>query len=124
MAVKDKSSSGCVGIVIVIIIIVMFKSCFGGSDTSENYTEVKSNVYSDLEILGLISFSDDLEKNKEAFISATKLLLKKGYASSTIKNVGGGWIRSQNKGRGVYFIQLGDTNYDRWYTDSSGKIYQ
>lgn len=65
----------------------------------------------------LIAYSDDLQKYREEFGAATKVLIESGRCTEADFREMGGWTRSVYRKRGFYFTYCGN------HAHVSGRVY-
>ncbi len=111
----------------ILLLLVLFSGCQGSLSPKSNSDLSASS--DDTAIIKAIRLSDDFEKHKEAFITASKQLIGEGRCNLEILEYNGGWIRSQKHNGGkIYFTYLvaqGATINDRIYLNvDMGKLFK
>ncbi|WP_417419106.1 hypothetical protein [Hoeflea sp.] len=72
----------------------------------------------------LIGQSDDFRLHRDAFVKATDELIASGTCRASDFEEWGGWMKSSNKGAGIYFSYCGGGS-DRIYLDiGSGRVFR
>lgn len=72
----------------------------------------------------LIGQSDDFRLHREAFVKATDELIASGTCQASDFEEWGGWMKSSNKGAGIYFSYCGGGS-DRIYLNvGSGRVFR
>ena len=80
---------------------------------------------SDATLRSIFLESDDFERHGDAFVAAGQDLIRRRVCTLADLRKGEIWMRSQNRGKNVYFINWTGHVRTRWYVDvRSGRVFQ
>ena len=116
-------------VLILLSVLLLSVGCKSTLSTNPMVQNSSAESRADADIIKAIELSDDFQKHKRVFISASRRLIDEGRCSLEILQYNGGWTRSQmRRGGAIYFTYLrarGATVRDRIYLNANtGELFK
>lgn len=72
----------------------------------------------------LVAQSDDFQHYEHQFVTAAETLMASGQCTATDFTDGGGWVKSSNKGQGIYFAYCGGGSTRIYLDVATGRTFR